>query len=91
MPLLMVQGNKSMIIAVHHWLADHFDCVLRPYEFALYEFLWLIAISMGEAGQSYNETVLYHYLYKYELSTGQMDIKCYVESEFLRSILNKYL
>lgn len=89
MPILMVQGNKSFIMAVHNWLTNHFDCVIRPYEFALYQFLWLIAISMGDAGQSYNETVLYHYIYKYELSKGQTDVKCYIESEFLRSTLAK--
>lgn len=89
MPILMVQGNKSFSIAIHNWLTEHFDCVIRPYEFALYQFLWLIAISMGDAGQLYNETVLYHYLYKCESSKGQMDVKCYAESEFLRSVLAK--
>lgn len=89
MPVLMVQGNKSIIAAVHSWLTNHFDCAIRPYEFAFYQFLWLIALSMGDAGQLFNETVLYHYLYQYELSKGQMDVKCYVESEFLRSILAK--
>lgn len=89
MPILMVQGNKSFSIAIHNWLTEYFDCVIRPFEFALYQFLWLIAISMGDAGQLYNETVLYHYLYKYESSKGQMDVKCYAESEFLRSVLAK--
>lgn len=89
MPVLMVQGNKSMIMFVHNWLTDCFDCVIRPYEFALYQFLWLIAISMGDAGQSYNEVILYHYLYKYEFTKGQMDVKVFIESEFLRSILTK--
>lgn len=89
MPVLMVQGNKSIIVAVHNWLTDHFDCVIRPYEFAWHQFLWLIAISMGDAGQVFNGTVLYHYLYNYEFSKGQMDVKCHIESEFLRSILAK--
>lgn len=89
MPVLMTQGNKTISIAVQNWLTDHFDCVIRPYEFALYKFLWFIAISMGDAGQLYNETVLYHYLYKNEFSKGQMDIKFHVESEFLRSTLAK--
>jgi len=87
MPILMVQGNKSFSVAIHNWLTEHFDCVIRPFEFALYQFLWLIAISMGDAGQLYNETVLYHYLYKYESSKGHMDVKCYAESEFLQSVL----
>lgn len=89
MPILMVQGNRSISGAIHNWLTERFDCVIHPYEFALYQFLWLIAISMGDAGQSYNETVLYHYLYKYELTKGQVDIKCYAESQFLRSVLAK--
>lgn len=89
MPILMVQGNKSFLIAIHNWLTEHFDCVIRPYEFAFYQFLWLIAISMGDAGQLYNETVLYHYLYKNESSKGQMEVKCYAESEILRSVLAK--
>ncbi|VVC44578.1 Centromere subunit L [Cinara cedri] len=87
MPLLMVQGNQPCIVAIHNWLSDHFDCVIRPYTFALYQFLWIIAISMGDVGKSYNETVLYHYLYKYELTQGQMNVKCHVESSFLRSVL----
>lgn len=89
MPVLMVQGNKTTIISVHNWITTCFDCVIRPYEFARYHFLFLIAISMGDAGQSYNEIVLYQYLYKYELSKGQMDIKFFIESEFLRLILAK--
>lgn len=89
MPVLMVQGNKSIITEVHNWLTNNFDCLIRPYEFSFYQFLWLIALSMSDAGQFYNETVLYHYLYKYELSKGQMDVKCYVESEYLRLILVK--
>ncbi|XP_025193325.1 uncharacterized protein LOC112593197 [Melanaphis sacchari] len=89
MPILMVQGNKSISVAIHNWLTEYFDCVIRPFEFALYQFLWLIAISMGDAGPLYNETVLYHYLYKYESSKGQMDVKCYAESEFLQSVLAK--
>lgn len=89
MPVLMVQGSKPIIETVHLWLTEYFDCVLRPYEFAFYEFLWLIAISMGEAGQLYNETILYHYLYKYEFSMGHMAVKCNVESELLRSTLAK--
>ncbi|KAL5233389.1 hypothetical protein ACI65C_000799 [Semiaphis heraclei] len=89
MPILMAQGNKSFLVVIHNWLTEHFDCVIRPFEFALYQFLWLIAISMCDAGQLYNETVLYHYLYKCESSKGQMDVKCYAESEFLRSVLAK--
>lgn len=89
MPVLMVQGNKSIVATVHLWLTDHFDCIIRPYEFALYQMLWLIALSMGDAGQLYNETVIYHYLYKYELSKGELDVKCRVDSELLRSILAK--
>ncbi|XP_025411458.1 uncharacterized protein LOC112684254 isoform X2 [Sipha flava] len=89
MPVLMVQGNTSFILAVHEWLAEHFDCIIRPYEFANYQVLWLIAISMADAGTSYNNTVSYHYLFKYELSKGKMDVKCSVESEFLRSTLSK--
>lgn len=91
MPVSLVQGNQAYIIAVHNWLTDHFDCIIRPYAFALYQFLWIIAISMGDAGKLYNDTVLYNYVYKYELSKGQMDIKCYVESSFLRSVLAKYV
>lgn len=89
MPLLMVHGNKTIITSVHNWLTDCFDCVIRPYEFTLHQFIWLIAISMGDAGQSYNEIVLYHYLYKYELSKGKMDITFSIKSEFLRSALVK--
>ncbi|XP_050522462.1 uncharacterized protein LOC126895044 isoform X2 [Daktulosphaira vitifoliae] len=89
LPVLLVQGSKPIMIGVHSWLAEYFDCVVRHYEFAPYEFLWLIAISMGDAGQLYNETILYHYHYGYELSKGQMDIKFFVESEFLRSTLAK--
>ncbi|XP_050440232.1 centromere protein L-like [Adelges cooleyi] len=89
MPVLLVQGSKPILTAVHNWLAESFDCVVRPYEFASYEFLWLIAISMGDAGQSYNETVLYHYLYNYEFSKCHTDIKFCIESEFLRSTLTK--
>lgn len=89
MPILMVQGNKSIIKPVHSFLTDNFDCIIRPYEFAVYQFLWLIAISLSDAGQLYNETILYNYLYKYELSKGQMDVKCYIASEYLRSTLSK--
>lgn len=89
MPVLMIQGNKTIIIAVHNWLTEHFDCVIRPYEFELYKFLWFIAISMGDAGPLYNETILYHYLYKNEFSKSQMDVKFYVESKYLRSTLAK--
>lgn len=89
MPVLLVQGNKSYITAVHNWLTDNFDCVIRPYEFVQYQFLWLIAISMGDAGQLYNETVVYHYVYNYEFSKGKMDVACSVESQFLRSTLAK--
>lgn len=91
MPILFVQGVKSIITAAHSWLAEYFDCVVRPYEFAPYEFLWLIAISMGDAGHLYNETISYHYHYGYELSKGQMDVKIFIESEFLRSTLAKYV
>lgn len=89
MPLLMVHGNKTTITSVHNWLTDCFDCVIRPYEFTLNQFIWLIAISMGDAGQPYNEIVLYHYLYKYELSKGKMDVTFSIKSEFLRSALVK--
>lgn len=89
MPVLMVLGNQMFITAINNWFTDHFDCVIRRYEFTQYQFLWLIAISMGDAGQSYNETVVYHYIYNYELSKGKMDVECSVESEFLRSTLTK--
>lgn len=89
MPVLMVQGNQMFITAIHNWFTNHFDCVIRHYEFTQCQFLWLIAISMGDAGQSYNETVEYQYIYNYQLSKGKMDVKCSVESEFLRSTLTK--
>lgn len=89
MPILIVQGNKSIIIAVHNWLTERYDCVIRPFEFLSYQFLWLIAISMGDAGKLYNETILYHYIYKNELSKGKMDLKYFVDSKFLRSTLAK--
>lgn len=90
MPVLMVQGNEMFINAINNWFTNHFDCVIRRYEFTQYQFLWLIAISMGDAGQSYNETVVYHYIYNYELSKGKMYVECsVVESEFLRSTLTK--
>lgn len=89
MPVLMVQGNTSFILAVHKWISEHFDCIIRPYEFAFYQVLLLIAISMADAGHLYNNTVSYYYLFQYELSKGKMDVKCSVESEFLRSTLSK--
>jgi len=89
MPILLSQGNISIVMAIQNWLINKFDCVIQPFEFALHQFLWLVTLSLGDAGQFYNEIVLYHYLYKYELSKGEMDVKCYIESEFLRSILAK--
>lgn len=89
MPLLMVQGHSSFILVVHKWLAENFDCVIQPYDFALYQILWLIAISMGDAGHMYNNTVTYHYLFNYELSEGKMDVKFSIKSKSLRSTLSK--
>lgn len=89
MPVLLVQGNKTTITSVHKWITTCFDCVIRPYEFTRNNFLLLIAISMSDAGQLYNEIISYQYLYKYELSKGQMNIQFSIESEILRLILAK--
>lgn len=90
MPVLMVQGKQLMIKkAVHGFLTAHFDCIIQPYEFSLPEFLWLIAISLDDGGQLYNERVLYNYKHNNEFSKEQIDVLCFIESKCLRSTLSK--